>query len=273
MPMKKSEVLQLIEKVARNKQTELDLSGNRLTSLPPEIGKLTNLTSLYLSRNELTSLPPEIEKLTNLTSLSLSNNQLTSLPPEIEKLTNLTSLYLSINELISLPPEIGKLTNLTTLNLSNNQLTSLPPEIRKLMNLTTLYLSNNQLTSLLPEIGKLTNITRLNLSGNSLESPPPEIVKQGIEAIRSYFKSLEGEKKALNEVKVLLVGDGGAGKTSLVKQLLGEDFDKHEPQTHGINIRDWKVKEGDKSISVHFWDFGGQEIMHATHQFFLSKRS
>jgi small GTP-binding protein len=113
----------------------------------------------------------------------------------------------------------------------------------------------------------------LGLSGNPLESPPPEIVKKGIVAIRSYFKSLEGEKKALNEVKVLLVGDGGAGKTSLVKQLLGEDFDKHEPQTHGINIRDWKVEDGDKSISVHFWDFGGQEIMHATHQFFLSKRS
>jgi Leucine-rich repeat (LRR) protein len=54
--MKKSEVLQLIEKVARNKQTELDLSVNQLTSLPPEIEKLTNLTSLYLSRNQLTHL-------------------------------------------------------------------------------------------------------------------------------------------------------------------------------------------------------------------------
>jgi GTPase SAR1 family protein len=28
-----------------------------------------------------------------------------------------------------------------------------------------------------------------------------------------------------------------------------------------------------EDIHVHFWDFGGQEIMHATHQFFLSKRS
>ncbi|KAF5432496.1 hypothetical protein C5S39_03480 [Candidatus Methanophagaceae archaeon] len=59
----------------------------------------------------------------------------------------------------------------------------------------------------------------------------------------------------------------------MVKQLLGENFDEHESQTHGINIRDWNVEEGDKSINVHLWDFGGQEIMHATHQFFLSKRS
>jgi small GTP-binding protein len=123
------------------------------------------------------------------------------------------------------------------------------------------------------EIGKLTNLTTLDLSRNQLKTPPPEIAKQGIVAIRTYFKSLDVEKQALNEVKVLLVGDGGAGKTSLVKQLRGEEFDKNEPQTHGINLRDWKIKEGDKKILVHSWDFGGQEIMHATHQFFLSKRS
>jgi len=116
---------------------------------------------------------------------------------------------------------------------------------------------------------ELKNLTKLDLSGNPLKSLPPEIAERGIKAIRSYFKSLEVEKRALNEVKVLLVGDGGAGKTSLVKQLLGKKFDKHEPQTHGINLRDWKVED----ILVHFWDFGGQEIMHATHQFFLSKRS
>jgi small GTP-binding protein len=162
-----------------------------------------------------------------------------------------------------------ELKNLTTLYLSNNQLKTLPAEIVELKNLTTLNLSRNQLTSLPAEIVELKNLTTLNLSRNPLESPPLDIANKGIEAIRSYFKSLEGEKQPLNEVKVLLVGDGGAGKTSLVKQVLGEEFDKQEPQTHGINLRDWKVED----IHVHFWDFGGQEIMHATHQFFLSKRS
>ena len=84
---------------------------------------------------------------------------------------------------------------------------------------------------------------------------------------------LEGEEQALNEVKVLLIGDGGAGKTSLVKRMLGEGFDKYELQTHGIKIKHWNVEKGDTNVRVHFWDSGGQEIMHATHQFFLSKRS
>ena len=65
----------------------LSLFGNYLTSLPPEIGLLTNLTYLDLENNELTSLPPEIGLLTNLTTLDLGSNELTSLPPEIGTLT------------------------------------------------------------------------------------------------------------------------------------------------------------------------------------------
>jgi Leucine-rich repeat (LRR) protein len=145
-------------------------------------------------------------------------------------------LNLSGNQLERLPEGIVELKNLTTLNLSVNQLERLPAEIGELKNLTTLFLSANQLKTLPAEIVELKNLTTLDLSENPLESPPPEIAKRGIEAIRSYFKSLEVERRALNEVKVLLVGDGGAGKTSLVKQLLGEEFDKHELQTHGINI-------------------------------------
>ena len=54
-----------------------------MTSLPPEIGQLTNLQQLNLSYNRLTRLPPEIGQLTNLQELDLSNNPLTSLPPEL----------------------------------------------------------------------------------------------------------------------------------------------------------------------------------------------
>ena len=72
----------------------LSLEKNQLTTLPPQIGQLTNLQRLHLQDNQLTTLPPGIGQLTNLTHLYLRQNQLTSLPPEIEQLPKLEILYL-----------------------------------------------------------------------------------------------------------------------------------------------------------------------------------
>ena len=276
--------------------TQLNLKRNHLNTLPPEIGKLTNLRQLSLSSNNLkilpeeltnleqrldqfsmannylTSLPPQILRLTHLSQLYVSHNQLTGLPPEIVQLSTLSQLDLRDNKLTVFPQQIVHLTELTLLYLSNNQLTQLPPEIIQLRKLKVLYLQNNQLTRLPPEITQM-NLTQIPIKGNPLVEPPIEIAKHGIKAIKSYYKSLTVEKTPLSEVKVLFVGDGGSGKTSLMKRLLGEPFDPNESQTHGINIRDWSTNEDRAPIHVHFWDFGGQQIMHATHQFFLSKRS
>ena len=104
-----------------------------------------------------------------------------------------------------------------------------------------------------------------------MDSPPPEIILQGHEAVRAYFGELFA-RKSLNEVKVILVGEGASGKTSLVKRILGNQFNKKEKQTHGIRISRNKFHYDDQQFLVHFWDFGGQEVMHATHQFFLTKR-
>jgi internalin A len=41
--MTEKELLQVIEQPAREGVTELDLSGEELTALPPEIGKLTHV--------------------------------------------------------------------------------------------------------------------------------------------------------------------------------------------------------------------------------------
>jgi len=218
-----------------------------------------------------------------LQKLSLLDNQLSKIPREIGKLKELQELWLNDNKIKELSKEITQLRNLQKLDLSNNQLSELPKKITQLKNLQYLNLSNNQLSELPKRIIDLENLEikwredysseGIILEGNPLESPPIEIVKKGREAVIEYFKSLEGEKQVLNEVKVLLVGEGGAGKTSLVKRLLGKKFDKEESKTEGINIEKWGVNEGGKKIKVHLWDFGGQEIMHDTHQFFLSKCS
>ncbi|MEO1259271.1 MAG: COR domain-containing protein [Bacteroidota bacterium] len=112
------------------------------------------------------------------------------------------------------------------------------------------------------------------LEDNPLVTPPPEIIEQGNKAIRTYLENLEKKAtpKTLNEVKVILVGEGASGKTSLVKRLLDQNFDAKEKQTHGIRITKKAFKIKRENLKVNFWDFGGQEIMHSTHQFFLTKR-
>jgi internalin A len=219
-----------------------------------EQAAIDKVTKLDLSRKDLTELPPEIGQLTNLTELNLYNNKLTELPPEIGQLTNLTELDVSLNQLTELPPEIGELTKLRKLDLKLNRLSLLPLEIGKLIYLTYINLRDNRL---IPTI-------------------PPEILQKTHEPgaiIQYYFQLQTGNKKALNEAKMLLVGQGSVGKTSLMKRLVENNYDPHEGKTDGINIQSWLIEVNRQDIRLNIWDFGGQEIMHATHQFFLTKRS
>ncbi|MCC5665284.1 leucine-rich repeat domain-containing protein [Nostoc sp. CHAB 5784] len=255
--------------------TTLSLRNNQLSSLPPEFSQLSSLTTLYLDNNQLSSLPPEFSQLSSLTTLYLDNNQLSSLPPEFSQLSSLTTLYLYNNQLSSLPPEFSQLSSLTTLSLRNNQLSSLPPEFSQLSSLTTLSLRNNQLSSLPPEFSQLSSLTELYLDNNPLTSPPPEIVEQGTQAILTYLRErLEGSQQQWVS-KLLVVGEGGVGKTSLLRALRGEEFDTQESTTHGIEIKSLELTHPTQAVTMQLntWDFGGQEIYHATHQFFLTNRS
>ena len=256
--------------------TELSLGDNQLAVLPPEIGRLTALTALYLRGNQLTVLPPEIGQLTALTGLYLRSNRLTVLPPEIGRLTTLTGLYLSDNGLTVLPPEIGQLAALTELDLSGNGLTALPPEITRLTALTELDLRRNRLTALPLEITRLTALTMLHLDDNPDIGIPPEVLNKGDlpEIISWYLRNQAATtKRPILEAKVILVGWGAVGKTSLRRRLVNKTFNANEVTTHKIDITPWPVRLGNDEIKLHVWDFGGQEIMHATHQFFLTKRS
>jgi internalin A len=274
------DVLKKIREAKEKGSIVLDLSDIELTTLPPEIGQLTNLTTFDLSENQLTSIPPEIGQLTNLSMLFFYNNQLTTLPSEIGKLSNLIDLFLYNNQLTALSPEIGHLNNLTRLYLNANLLTTLPSDIGKLSNLIELFLNNNQLTVLPPEIGQLSNLKELRLDVNPLVTPPVEIVNKGLKAIKNYLNELRKstETDYLYEVKLLLVGEGRVGKTSLAKTLSIPNYILEDEQsTEGIDIKAWIIPKVDlnltKDFRINIWDFGGQEIYHATHQFFLTKRS
>jgi internalin A len=95
--MTEAELLALIDRAAEEGWTELDLSGQNLTALPPEIGKLTQLESLILGKVE------KWNWVDNKAVPTLVTNQLTTLPPELASLTRLKKLNLSGNPLAGSP--------------------------------------------------------------------------------------------------------------------------------------------------------------------------
>ena len=267
--------------------TKLSL-GRRLSQLPAEIAQLQNLTWLDLSSNQLRELPAEITQLHNLTSLGLIANQLRELPEKITQLQNLTLLDLSHNQLSELPEKITQLQNLTSLALGHNQLSELPEKITQLQNLTWLDLSHNQLRELPKSIRELPKLKNLNLSGNPLPIPLEILCRREQTSENSWRVYYESQKildfyfnsqhdpKPLYEAKLLIIGEGEAGKTSLSKKLKDETYELEpkEKSTEGIDVLPWEVPHLDGTpMRVNIWDFGGQEIYHATHQFFLTKRS
>ena len=229
----------MIENARRSGDTVLDLIGMKLTELPESLGELTALTHLFLNDNQLTTFPAEIGQLTALTALALAGNQLTTLPAELGQLTALTVLFLNDNQLTTLPAEIGQLTALTWLFLHGNPALGLPAEV----------------------LGP----TWKDVFEKSATPASPR-------AILDYYFRTRQDARPLNEVKIMLVGRGGAGKTSVVRRLVENRFHAREKETPGVSITDWELVCGADRIKAHFWDFAGQDITHGTHQFFFTQR-
>jgi len=292
---------------------KLVLYNNKITDISP-LARLTALTNLDLSLNQLTDISP-LAPLTALIILNLNSNQITDLSP-LTRLTALIILNLNSNQIADISP-LARLTALIILNLDSNQITDISP-LAPLTALDKLSLGGNQITDISP-LARLKQLNRLDLINNNirqlpealldtrleikwdydergglfladnpLETPPIEVVKQGKWAVRNFFKELKDKESVrLLQCKLLIVGNGEVGKTTLMKKLIDNAFDIQsiqEKSTHGINIQPWPLAvpfndpdpgktEARETVNLVFWDFGGQDIYHATHQFFLTKRS
>ncbi|MCB0528517.1 MAG: hypothetical protein KDC65_08590 [Saprospiraceae bacterium] len=157
------------------------------------------------------------------------------------------------------------MTNLTELDISNTLVRDLSPIIPLIeKGLQVKWSSFNSIDSIFIE-------------GCPLIHPPVEIAKLGNEAILRYFRERErsGTIK-LMEARLLLVGQGASGKTTLRRKLLDANAEMPEKgdTTRGIEVEplEFKTPEGD-DFTLQIWDFGGQNIQHYAHQFFLSDSS
>jgi small GTP-binding protein len=222
--------------------------------------------------------------------LDLRNCGIKEFPSIIfEKCQDLVSIDLSSdgysdtrNAISEIPSEIKKLKKLARLNLSNNKITEIKEDLCELANLSYLDLTGNKITHLPSKVANLPKLESLLLEGNPFDSLPPEIVARGVDSIRNFIKQMDNPDY-LYEAKLIIVGEGRVGKTCLSNGLLEDNYQlEDEVSTEGINIQPWiipreKIKtinpKIQRDLQINVWDFGGQEIYHSTHQFFLTKRS
>ena len=101
---------------------------------------------------------------------------------------------------------------------------------------------------------------------------PNEIREQGAAAVANYLEELEKGATRLNEARILILGNKGAGKTSIARKLIDPDADMptDKESTAGVDTMLWKLEH--ENINVRIWDFAGHTVTHAVHQFFLSER-
>ena len=240
----------------------LNLGGNQIEVIPESITRL-KLERLWLWQNQLRAIPDYIAQLSELRVLSLHHNQISDVSPSLLRLPKLTDLYLNDNQISTIPLTITQLTRLEVLDLSHNRLSNVPEQLAQLPRLKALFLHGNPGLDIPQEIlGPARHATWVR---RSKPKPAREILG---------YLAQAADSRPLNEAKLILVGQGAVGKTSLVKTLVTGKFNKREKNTEGIKISDWPCPLSRKDIvTVHVWDFGGQEMMHATHQFFLTQRS
>ena len=264
---------------------------------------LTQLTSLNVCNNQIGEAGARAiaEHLTQLTSLNADDTDVIDAEfgdvnigdagarAIAESLTELQVLSLDGNS-VGQPTidELGKrLRRLTNLSIARNKDVRDIGPLADLAALRRLDVTNTSVSDLGPFADRIadgwpvrwdwSNEDGLFVAGCPLVRPTVEIAQQGPEAVRNYFSELAAQgEDFLYEAKVLILGEGGAGKTSLLRRLYQPDLElpREDETTRGIDIhrQDFVGNHG-RPFRLNVWDFGGQQIYHATHQFFLTKNS
>ncbi|MDD5716899.1 MAG: protein kinase [Sulfuricurvum sp.] len=166
----------------------LDLSNNRLHSLPEDLSRLSKLKIAFFSNNLFNHLPSSFKQCTRLYMLGFKGNQIEKFDEDILP-ESISWLILTDNRLQSLPRSIGKLVKLQKCALAGNRLESLPDEMAMCRNLELLRLSANNLHELPVWLWRLPKLSWFAFSGN------PCTAKTQFELQEVPYESFEvGEK-------------------------------------------------------------------------------
>ncbi|MEM9121070.1 MAG: leucine-rich repeat-containing protein kinase family protein [Cyanobacteria bacterium P01_F01_bin.56] len=143
----------------------IDLSNNRLSSLPDDFPRLHKLRVLFLNNNQFEGVPEVLSQCPQLSMISFKSNQLatlseTALPPQTRW------LILTNNQLTDLPAALGKLTKLQKLMLAGNRLKSLPEELSACHSLELIRIAANQLTAMPQCLFALPRLAWIAYAGN-----------------------------------------------------------------------------------------------------------
>jgi Leucine-rich repeat (LRR) protein len=153
----------------------IDLSLNKIVTVPSWIGEFTNARTLNFNNNKIERVEPGIEKITGLQELSLYKNNLSEIPPMLYTMTSLKVIDLYYNRIPKVSPKISNWKDLEILYLASNDIYSIPEELGQLVKLRELYLHHNKLSNLPHSIGNLEALNILRINNNNIVEWPVEL--------------------------------------------------------------------------------------------------
>ncbi len=298
------QLLLLLKEAKNNNWTTLDLSDCGIEKLPDELWDIDSLRVLFLGnwkseenhKNTFFELSSKIENLKNLEALSIYGMENLRIPKTFKNLPNLVYLdcfdcnfgkipYNLLNKnlkaigiqclTVEQLTKICQLKKLEELFLSGSLIKELPIETGNLKFLKTLYICNSMVETIPESLLNLKQLKSFNIYNTPLEKQiPAEMKKQKAYDLINYICKQQKEQGSyfFNESKMIIVGQGNVGKSCLLERITNNHYEEKE-STEGIDVKRWAYTKKRKNYLLNIWDFGGQEIYHSTHQFFLTKRS
>ncbi|OJJ19690.1 hypothetical protein BKI52_19350 [marine bacterium AO1-C] len=274
----------------------LDISGSKVTNLGPLIQVSEQFTILRISGLAIKDLS-FLKHFSQLVHLSIESNDFVDISP-LKHLENLDGLGLGQNPQIEDYKPLSQLRGLRYLGLKDNQIKDIS-FLKPLNQLVQVNLENNQVTDINVFSG-FKNLQSLALKQNQVslirglllqslpslnyltlhENPVKNVPKEFLDTtgnlfdLQNYLYNLAQGQVKVYQTKLILIGNGRVGKTTLIKRWLENTFNPNEPSTHAIQLHSQFLealateKEYDQ-IQLNIWDFGGQDIYHSTHRVFM----